>query len=68
MATNKAMLGMNDVPNGTSAKIKKTGEEVKIMDVLNFPTRYRCDDGNIYYTSQITFLNWPPEKEIDSPE
>jgi len=35
--------------------------EVKVIEVLHFPTRYKCDDKNIYYVSQVIFLDWPPE-------
>ena len=59
--TKKIMYGMNDVPCGTTIKIKETGKEVKVIEVLHFPTRYKCDDKNIYYVSQIIFLDWPPE-------
>ena len=52
---------MNDVPSGTTIKIKDTGKEVKVIEVLNCPTRYKCDDKNIYYVSQVIFFDWPPE-------
>jgi hypothetical protein len=55
------MYGMNDIPSGTTIKIKQTGKEVKVIEVLHFPTRYKCDDKNIYYVSQVIFLDWPPE-------
>ncbi len=62
MAVKKVMYGMNDVPEGTKIKIKKTEQEVTIIEVLHFPTRFKCDDNNIYYTSQITIQDWPPEE------
>ena len=52
---------MNDIPSGTTIKIKQTGKEVKVIEVLHLPTRYKCDDKNIYYVSQVIFLDWPPE-------
>ena len=63
METKKIIYGMNDVPSGTTIKIKESGTEVKVNEVLHFPTRFKCDDNNIYYIFQITILNWPPEEQ-----
>ena len=62
METKKIIYGKNDVPNGTTIKIKETGAEVKVIEVLHFPTRFKCDNNNIYYVSQITISDWPPEE------
>ena len=36
--------------------IKETGKSVILNEIRYFPTRYKCDDGNYYYTHQVDIL------------
>ena len=48
------------VPEGNEMIIKKTGEKVKLVETRFFPTRFLCDDGNIYFTYDVDVVEWPP--------
>ena len=45
------------VPIGTELVIKDTGKSVKLEEIRFYPTRYRCSDGNYYYTHQVD-IRW----------
>ena len=47
---------LTKVPIGTEMIINKTGESVKLDEIRYFPTRYKCDDGNYYYTHDVEIL------------
>ena len=44
------------VPVDTEMIVKETGESVRLKEIKNFPTRYRCSDGNFYYTHEVDIL------------
>ena len=44
------------VPIGTELIVKDTGESVWLEEIRYFPTRYKCDDGNYYYTHGVEIL------------
>ena len=45
------------VPIGTEMVIKDTGKSVKLEEIRFYPTRYKCSDGNYYYTHQVD-IRW----------
>ena len=44
------------VPIGTEMIVKKTGVSVLLEEIRNYPTRYRCSDGNYYKTHEVDIL------------
>jgi len=58
MSVNKAYRLLTNVPIGTEMIINKTSKSVKLVEIRYFPTRYKCDDGNYYYTHDVKIL-WP---------
>ena len=48
---------MNLVPIGTVMIVKKTDLIVKLVEILHFPTQYKCNDGNIYATYEVD-IKW----------
>jgi hypothetical protein len=42
--------------------VKKTDLIVKLVEILHFPTRYKCNDGNIYATYEVD-IKWGDENE-----
>ena len=47
---------LTDVPIGTEMIINKTSNSVKLVEIRYFPTRYKCDDGNYYFTHEVDIL------------
>ena len=47
---------LTKVSIGTEMVIKETGKSVRLNEIKYFPTRYKCDDGNYYYTHQVDIL------------
>jgi hypothetical protein len=47
---------------GTVMIVKKTDLIVKLVEILHFPTRYKCNDGNIYATYEVD-IKWGDENE-----
>ena len=45
------------VPIGTEMIVKDTGKSVKLEEIRFYPTRYKCNDGNYYYTHQVD-IRW----------
>jgi len=60
----KKYYSMNEVPVGTKMFIKKSGEEVTLIEVQNFPTSFKVEDSNgkisSYFTYEVKIENWPP--------
>ena len=60
----KKYYSMNQVPAGTKMKVKKTGEEVVLVEIQNFPTTFKTvnEAGNTlrYYTYEVEIDGWPP--------
>ena len=44
------------VPIGTEMIVKKTSVSVLLEEIRFYPTRYRCSDGNYYYTHEVDIL------------
>jgi len=44
---------MNTIPIGTVMRVKKTNLLIKLVEILHFPTRFKCNDGNIYATHEV---------------
>ena len=63
MSINKEYKLLTKVPIGTEMIINKTNKSVKLVEIRYFPTRYKCSDGNYYYTHQVDIL-WDKEEEI----
>ena len=55
---------MNDVPIGHEMIVKNTGNKVKLVEIRNFPTRFLCDDGKLYYTFDVDVIGWETGKPI----
>ena len=47
---------LTDVPIGTEMIINNTSKSVKLVEIRYFPTRYKCDDGNYYFTHEVEIL------------
>ena len=62
----KKYYSMNEVPIGTSMRVKETGINVVLIKIQNFPTTFKSkdEDGNIksYFTYEVEIENWPPEE------
>ena len=60
----KKYYSMNQVPIGAKMKVKKTGEEVVLVEIQNFPTTFKTvnEAGNTsrYYTYEVEIDGWPP--------
>jgi len=60
----KKYYSMNEVPVGTKMKVKKTGEEVVLVEIQNFPTTFKTvnqnGDTSSYYTYEVEIESWPP--------
>ena len=45
-------------------KVKKTGEEVVLIEIQNFPTTFKtvneAGDESSYYTYEVEIDEWPP--------
>ena len=63
MSVNKKYRLLTDIPIGTEMVIKDTVKSVWLDEIRYFPTRYKCSDGNYYYTHQVDVL-WGKVKEI----
>ena len=61
----KKYFSMNEVPVGTKMIIKKTGIEVILLEIINFPTTFKTKDnsGDVknYYTYEVDIIDWPPK-------
>ena len=61
----KKYFSLNEVPIGTKMIIKKTNQEVVLVEIQNFPTTFitKSSEGEInnYLTHQVKILNWPNE-------
>ena len=44
---------MNTIPIGTIMRVKKTNLLIKLVEILHFPTRFKCNDDNIYATHEV---------------
>ena len=62
MSISKKYNTMNDVPVGTEMVVNKTGNKIKLVEVRNFPTRFLCDDGNVYFTHDVDIIEWPDDE------
>ena len=49
---------MNNVPIGHEMIVNDTGAKVKLVEIRNFPTRFLCDDGKLYYTFEVDVIGW----------
>jgi hypothetical protein len=58
MNVNKEYKPLIKVPIGTEMIVLKTGLTVKLEEIRYFPTRYKCDDGNYYYTHAVDIIDW----------
>ena len=60
----KKYYSMNEVPIGTKMKVRKTGEEVSLLEIQNFPTTFKTlnqsGDTKSYYTYEVEIEGWPP--------
>lgn len=63
----KKYFSMNEVPLGTKMIIKKTSEQVELVEIQNFPTIFivinKRGIKKNYFTYQVDIENWPPENE-----
>ena len=57
MRVNKEYRLLTNVPIGTEMVIKETDKSVRLTEIRYFPTRYKCSDGNYYYTHQVD-IRW----------
>ena len=61
----KEYFSMNNVPEGTKMIVKVTGEEVTLVQIINFPTTFKTKNSNgeekNYYTYEVDIVDWPPE-------
>jgi hypothetical protein len=48
---------MNTIPIGAIMRVKKTNLLVKLVEILHFPTRFKCNDSNIYATHEV-IIKW----------
>ena len=55
---------LTDVPIGTMMTIKETGKSVKLEEIRNYPTRYKCNDGEYYFTHEVDIL-WEDSGDTD---
>ena len=52
---------LTQIPIGTSLKVKKTGEIVKLEEIRNYPTRYKT-------INQSGFINYYKTFEVEIVE
>ena len=64
MSVNKEYKLLTKVPIGTEMIINKTGKSVKLNEIRYFPTRYKCDDGNYYYTHDVDIIDWFNDDDV----
>jgi len=59
----KQYFSLNNVPLGTKLIVKKTSEEVELVEIQNFPTTFiaKSKDGikSNYYTHEVEIVDWP---------
>ena len=57
---------MNEVPLGAKMVVKKSGEEVTLIEIHHFPTSFKTEnkEGNInsYLTYEVDIEDWPPKE------
>ena len=60
----KKYFSLNHVPQGTGMIVKESGEEVTLIEVINFPTTFKTKNKNgeekNYYTYEVDIIDWPP--------
>ena len=65
MAKKKIYYSMNEVPIGTTMIVKKTNENVELVEIHNFPTTFKTKNEagleKEYYTYEVDILGWPPK-------
>jgi len=58
-------FSLNEVPLGTKMIIKKTKEEVELVEIQNFPTTFIVSFSNgmkdSYLTHEVDIIDWPKE-------
>ncbi len=58
-------FSLNEVPLGTKMIIKKTKEEVELVEIQNFPTTFIVSTANgmrdTYLTHEVDIIDWPKE-------
>ena len=54
---------MNLVPIGTVMVVKKTNQIVKLVEIHHFPTRFKCNDGNVYATYEVNINGYGNMKD-----
>ena len=54
---------MNLVPIGTVMVVKKTNQIVKLVEIHHFPTRFKCNDGNVYATYEVNIKGYGNMKD-----
>ena len=63
----KKYYSMNEVPIGTKMLVKKSGEQVVLVEIQHFPTSFKTKDKdgiiNSYLTYEVDIENWPPPQE-----
>ena len=63
----KKYYSLNQVPAGTKMIVKKTKEEVVLVEVQNYPTTFITENSdNVkknYMTYEVDIVNWPPTEE-----
>ena len=61
----KKYFSLNEVPIGTKMIVKKTNEEVELIEIQNFPTTFIAISKNgtkaNYYTYEVEIIDWPKE-------
>ena len=61
----KKYFSLNEVPIGTKMIVKKTNEEVELIEIQNFPTTFIAISKNgtkaNYYTHEVEIIDWPKE-------
>ena len=58
-------FSLNQVPIGTKMIVKKTQEEVELVEIQNFPTTFIVISSNgmkdSYLTYEVDIIDWPKE-------
>ena len=59
----KQYFSLNNVPMGTKLIVKKTKEEVELVEIKNFPTTFiaisKSGIKSSYYTHEVEIIDWP---------
>jgi len=59
----KKYISLNEVPIGTEMIVKRTNENVKLVEIQNFPTTFITEtkDGikSSYHTHEVEIIDWP---------